>query len=123
MRVRTMILTGTASLALASSHLALADNNMPPAPGTPLGQPQPASHINLNFTLPREEKFPGTGAHGANEPALQQGKPAEQGGSATGLHWTTVNSHPGVGYHLDKNEDLRVHFGGHGAVASYALHF
>jgi hypothetical protein len=120
-----MMLIGSASLALAFSRFALADNSNPNAPAKPAaGQAQPTLRTTLNFTLPRmEEKFSDVAAQGSNEPALQQGKPAAPDDSHTGLHWTTVDSRPGIGYKIDKNEDLRLHFGGHGARASFALHF
>lgn len=121
MQKRNMILVGSASLALVLSRFALADNNNPAAPVP--NQTQPV-HAGLNFTLPRmEEKLPGNATHGGNGPVMQQGKPATQEEPHTGLHWTNVDSHPGVGYRLDKNEDVRVHLGGHGANASFALHF
>jgi hypothetical protein len=125
MRMRHIMLIGSASLALASSRFALADNSNPVAPAKPAaGQAQPTLHTMLNFTVPRMEgKFPDLAAHGSSEPALQQGKPAAQDPSHAGLHWTTVDSHPGIGYQIDKNEDLRLHFGGHGANASFALRF
>jgi hypothetical protein len=127
MRIRQIILAGQAVLLLLylPHRAAWADNPNPAPPPAAPKQIQPAVHLNLyNLTLPRMDDKPiGNAAHSNGETILQQNKPVEQNSSATGLHWTTVNSHPGVGYQLDKNEDLRLHFGGHGATASYALHF
>ncbi len=128
MRIWRIVSIGSATfvLALLPYRFALADNTnqTPPSPTQP-SQGQAASHLNLyNFMLPRLEDKPfGNAAHGNGESGLQQNKPAEQNSPGTGLHWTTVDSHPGVGYQVDKNQDVRVHFGGHGAIASFALHF
>lgn len=86
----------------------------------------PAQHPGIfNLTLPRLEEKSVSPSPQSGGNALQS-KPMESGslnGSNSGLHWTTVDSHPGVGYQIDKNEDVRFRLGGHGAGASYALHF
>jgi|SRR6185437_12496340 len=125
MRIRQLMLAGPAALALLAlpHRYAWADNGNPAPNPTPSKPAQSVLHLNLyNFALPRMDDKPG-GNGVRNETFQQQNKPIEQNSSTTGLHWTTVNSHPGISYRLDKDEDVRLHFGGHGATASYALHF
>lgn len=113
-----------AALFLLPCHAALADNGTsnPPASNS---QALPTFHPNLyKFSAQHLEDKPYSGATRDNGgPALQQNKPVEQEPTKSGLHWTNVDSHPGLGYQVDKNEELRLHFGGHGAKASFALRF
>ena len=112
------------AVVLLVCHRAYADNGAPTVPGSS-NEGQPAFHPNLyKFTLQRLEEKPFSGAPRENNgTAIQQNKPAGQVEPNPGLHWTTIDSHPSVGYQIDKNEELRLHFGGHGAKASFALRF
>ncbi len=131
MGIRQIVVVGSASLTLIilPCRFSVAEDTNPTSANSATSKPtQPAARLNLyNFALPPLDDKPSGGSGGiarnGNESNSLQNKPAEQNNSGPGLHWTTVNSRPGVGYQLDKNEDVRLHFGGHGAIASFALHF
>jgi hypothetical protein len=119
------------SALMLPAPFALADNTQltPSNSQTPGGQNRNAPSSNFySISLPRfDEKSavgapPFRGGIGIGIGAAQE-KPGESNTVNSGLHWSNVDSHPGVGYQLDRNQDLRVHFGGHGAVASFAVHF
>lgn len=104
---------------------ALADG---PANAPASSQASPA-HLAMhpgifNLTLPKlEEKSTTPSPQAGAATNTLQGKSMESNSANGGLRWTTVDSHPGVAYQIDKNEDVRFRLGGHGAGASYALHF
>lgn len=111
-----------AALVLLPCHAALADNSAANV-SVPSNQRQNPFHPNLyKFTAQHLEDKP-FGAAVRENSGVQQSKPTEQIAPKQGLHWTLIDSHPGMGYQIDKNEELRLHFGGRGAKASYALRF
>ena len=130
MRIRHIVVVGSASLTLISvpCRFACADNTNQ-NPSSPAASSQGQSGLRFNayrFALPRLDEKPSGGvAHRNNESSSLQNKSAQQNenGPSTGLHWTTVDSHPAVGYQIDKNEDVHLHFGRHGATANFALRF
>lgn len=43
--------------------------------------------------------------------------------NAGGLHWSTMDSRPGLAYRLNKDQDLKLRVGRHGAIVGVAVSF
>jgi len=78
-----------------------------------------------NFTLPRIE-------HEAASNPMRPGVPSGRSGmlldesrneTAPGVHLSSVESRPALGYRLDKDEDLKLHVGRSGAGVGLAVSF
>ncbi|MBV8633370.1 MAG: hypothetical protein JO002_02670 [Burkholderiaceae bacterium] len=103
----------------------MADNSSQgQGPASP-GPGKQAFHPELyKFTAQHLEERPfGANPREGTASGLQQAKPSSQFDAKSGVQWTTNDSHPGLNYQVDKNEELRVRLGGHGAKATFAIKF
>ena len=82
-------------------------------------------HAPFNYSLPRLEQDPGMNAAQLRpslaRPGMRLDEPQKD--AATGLHWSTADSRPGPAYRLDKDEDVRLHFGRRGASVNLGMSF
>ncbi|HEY8023205.1 MAG TPA: hypothetical protein VIF60_01475 [Burkholderiaceae bacterium] len=90
------------------------------------GQSRTVTHLeNFRFSLPpldEGQRVKSAQLHsgpGVSSVRLDESKKE----TPNGLHWTSTDSHPGLGYRINNNEDVRVHLGRHGAMMNVAVHF
>ena len=119
--------TLTFALALPARS-ALADNSVPVAGVPPNLNSQQHLSIRANiYSLqlpPLEDKAGFNVAPKTSGSNLQQEKSATSKTSDNlGLHWSTVDSHPGVAYRLNNSQDVQIHVNGRGAGGNLSVHF
>jgi len=78
-----------------------------------------------DFKLPRLEHEPIKNEAQLGAPLVKPGMSLDdlQKETAGGLHWSTMDSRPGLAYRLNKDEDLKLRVGKHGAVVGVAVSF
>lgn len=109
------------------AQFALADNGAQAQPSPEANtQNRTVTHLeNFRFSLPpfdeRQRAMSVQLRAGPSESSVKLDESKKE--TSGGLHWTSTDSHPGLGYRINNNEDVRVHLGRHGAVMNVAVHF